>query len=257
MTNALISNLDRDGETRAFAAHGHAVVGHAGGAALMKGTFEPGWRWSTDIAPIAGTSSCQTRHLGYVLSGRMHIVLDDGTESEVGSGDLFDLAPGHDAYVVGTEACVMVDVSPDATRYATGPAAPAQQAEDRYLDLVRKGYAAFNSGDVATLKTLLAHDVTQHVPGNGPVAGDHKGIEAVLGMYGQLGELTEGTFRAHLIDVHGDGRGHVVAVHQVAATRNGRTRVSRGSIIFTFLGDKVTDLVELRADGAGDDAFFA
>lgn len=257
MAQVYTSNIERDGEQRAFKAHGSAALACAGGAAFLKGTFEPGWRWSKDVAPIAGTTSCQVRHLGYAISGAMTVTLDDGTEINIGPGDVFDLPAGHDAYVVGNEPCVMIDISPDATRYAKGQAAPAAQYEDRYLSLVRKGYAAFNSGDVQTLVTLMSHDVVQHVPGNSVLAGDYKGIEAVLGFYAKLGELTDGTFRAHLVDVHGDGHGHVTAVHQTIATRNGVTRLSRGSILFTFLGDKVTDLLELRADIAGDDAFIA
>lgn len=256
MAQVYSSNLERDGEKRAFKGHGGAVLGSAGGATFLKGTFEPGWRWSTDVAPIAGTTSCQVRHLGYVISGRMTVTFDDGAEVTIGPGDAFDLPPGHDASVVGNESCVMVDVSPAATRYASKAAATGDY-EDRYLALVRKGYAAFNTGDIETLVSLLSHDVIQHVPGKSALAGDYKGIEAVLGYYGKLGEMTGGTFKAHLIDVHGDGHGHVTAVHQTYATRNGETRVSRGSILFTFLGDKATDLLEMRSDIAGDDAFLA
>ena len=109
MAKAQISNLARDGEVRAFKAHGQVLIGSAGGAAYVLGTFEPGWRFSTDVGPIAGTESCQTRHLGYVLSGRMTVRMDDGTEVEIGPGDMFDLPAGHDAWVVGDEPCVMVD----------------------------------------------------------------------------------------------------------------------------------------------------
>jgi ketosteroid isomerase-like protein len=256
MAQAYSSNLERDGEKRAFKAHGGAVLGSAGGATFLKGTFEPGWRWSTDVAPIAGTTSCQVRHLGYVISGRMTVTMDDGTEITISEGDSFDLPAGHDAYVVGDQPCVMIDVSPAATRYASKATTPGQY-EDRYLALVRKGYAAFNSGDVQTLVSLLSHDVIQHVPGASALAGDYKGIEAVLGYYSEIGQMTGGTFKAHLIDVHGDGHGHVTAIHQTEATRNGETRVSRGSILFTFLGDKATDLLELRSDIAGDDAFLS
>ena len=254
MAKAQVSNLARDGEVRAFKAHGQVLIGSAGGAAYVLGTFEPGWRFSIDVGPIAGTESCQTRHLGYVLSGRMTVRMDDGTEVEIGPGDMFDLPAGHDAWVVGDEPCVMVDTSPEATRYAKG-GAPGPMVEDRYLALVRKGYEAFNTGDIATLASLMSHDVIQHVPGSSPLAGDYKGIDAVLAYYGRLAELTDNTFRADLIDTHGDGHGHAVAVHQITATRNGVTRVSRGSIVFTFLGDKITDLLELHADLAGDDAF--
>jgi len=257
MAQVYTSNVERDGERRAFKGHGEAAITSAGGAAFLKGTFEPGWRWSTDVAPIAGTTSCQVRHLGYVISGHMRVTLDDGTDIDIGTGDVFDLPAGHDAYVVGDEPCVMVDVSPDATRYARGGTPPIAQSEDRYLALVRKGYAAFNSGDIETLVGLMSHDVIQHVPGTSELAGDYKGIDGVLGYYAKLGEMTGGTFQASLIDVHGDGHGHVTAVHQVTATRNGVTRVSRGSIVFTFLGDKATDLLELHADLAGDDAFLS
>ena len=166
---------------------------------------------------------------------------------------------GFSAPLSGSIAYVesMSDFSPDATRYATSGAKTTPRTEDRYVSLVRKGYAAFNSGDIETLMSLFSHDVVQHVPGTSPLAGDYKGVESVLGYYAKLGELTDGTFRAHLIDAHGDGRGHVTSLHQVIATRGGVTRVSRGSIVFTFLGDKVTELLELRADLAGDDAFLS
>lgn len=73
------------------------------------GTFEPGWRWSQHVKPIAGTDSCQVEHVGYVLKGRMKVVMDDGSEAEVGPDDAFRMQPGHDAWIVGDEACEMVD----------------------------------------------------------------------------------------------------------------------------------------------------
>ncbi|HET8602006.1 MAG TPA: nuclear transport factor 2 family protein [Segeticoccus sp.] len=255
-TTMMTSNIDRDGQTRPFVGHGQAQLASAGGVSMLRGVFEPGWRWTQDLGPIAGTSSCQARHLGYVVSGRMHIVTADGSEGDIGPGDLFDLAPGHDAWVVGDEACVMVDVSPDATRYAQ-PASAATASPDPAMDVVRRGYAAFNAGDVDTLRTLLASDVVQHVPGTSSLAGTYKGVDNVLGYYGKLGEMTDGTFRVFLIETHGDGAGHVTALHQLTAVRNGTTRVTHGSILFTVTGGRVTDLLELRADLAGDDAFFA
>ncbi|HSY16485.1 MAG TPA: nuclear transport factor 2 family protein [Jatrophihabitantaceae bacterium] len=252
-----ISNLERDGEIRQFAAHGHAAIGSAGGLSLMRAEFEPGWRWSTDLGPVVGTTSCQTRHLGYLVSGRMQIRMDDGSELAVGAGDIFDLSPGHDAWVLGDEPCVMIDYSPEVTRYARGQAAATAAPDDKYMTLVKRGYAAFNNGDFAALRELLSHDVAQHVPGTSQIAGSYKGIDAVLGLYGKLADLTDGHFQADLVEVMGDGHGHVTAVHQMTATRNGVTRVSRGAILFTFLGDRATDLLEMRADLPGDDAFFA
>ena len=72
-------------------------------------TYEPGWRWSVDIQPIAGTETCQYHHLGITLSGRLRAQMADGTELELGPGDVFEIPPGHDAWVVGEEPWVSVD----------------------------------------------------------------------------------------------------------------------------------------------------
>ena len=72
-------------------------------------TYEPGWRWSADVQPIAGTDTCQYHHLGVTLSGRLRAQMSDGTELEIGPGDVFEIPPGHDAWVVGDEPWVSVD----------------------------------------------------------------------------------------------------------------------------------------------------
>ena len=79
--------------------------GHAAG----RGTFEPGWRWSEHMKPLAGTDSCQVEHIGYVLQGRMALKMDDDTEREFGLGDTFHMPSGHDMWIVGDEACVLLD----------------------------------------------------------------------------------------------------------------------------------------------------
>jgi mannose-6-phosphate isomerase-like protein (cupin superfamily) len=76
-----------------------------------KATFLPGWKWSESIKPTAGTHSCQAPHTNYHLSGRLHVVMDDGSEMEFGPGDIGIIPPGHDAWVVGDEPCVVVDVT--------------------------------------------------------------------------------------------------------------------------------------------------
>jgi hypothetical protein len=76
---------------------------------LGRGVFEPGWRWSNDVKPIAGTDSCQTPHTGICLSGRMTVRFDDGTELAIGPGDVVDLDPGHDAWIDGDEPCLFLD----------------------------------------------------------------------------------------------------------------------------------------------------
>lgn len=77
--------------------------------AVGRATFEPGWRWSQHVKPIAGTESCQAAHTVYVISGRMKTVMDDGEEVELGPGDFAVLPAGHDAWVVGDEPCVSID----------------------------------------------------------------------------------------------------------------------------------------------------
>jgi len=80
-----------------------------GDSTMMRATFEPGWKWSECVKPIAGTNSCQAPHVNYVISGRMKVVMDDGTEMEMGPGDAADIPPGHDAWVIGDEPCVAID----------------------------------------------------------------------------------------------------------------------------------------------------
>ena len=69
-------------------------------------TFEPGWKWSECVKPVAGTDTCQARHVGVVQSGSIHVVHDDGTEMDLSAGDAYVIEPGHDAWVVGDDAFV-------------------------------------------------------------------------------------------------------------------------------------------------------
>jgi hypothetical protein len=104
-----VKSFEQPEEVRPFAGHGHADFVEVGGRMVGRGRFEPGWRWSQDVKPIAGTDSCQVSHLGYCLSGRMVIHMDDGSRQELGPGDVVAIPPGHDAEVVGDEPCIFVD----------------------------------------------------------------------------------------------------------------------------------------------------
>jgi uncharacterized cupin superfamily protein len=106
---AEVKNFDSPDETRAFEGKGQAKVVELAGHTVGYGTFEPGWKWSENVKPIAGTDSCQVAHFGYVLSGSMRVHMDDGQEIEINPGDVVAIPPGHDAEVTGSEACVMVD----------------------------------------------------------------------------------------------------------------------------------------------------
>ena len=109
MSNIQQQNIEQPHETRQFQAHGHLDVVTLGDFTLGKATFEPGWRWSEDVKPLAGTDSCQTRHTGFCLGGHMTVRMDDGAEATMGPGDVVVIAPGHDAWVEGDEPCVFLD----------------------------------------------------------------------------------------------------------------------------------------------------
>lgn len=112
-----VKNIRKADERRDFS-HGHIEILDLDGLAFGVATLEPGWRWSEAVGPIAGTDSCQVRHMAYVVKGRMHMRMDDGEEAEVGPGDVFVCPPGHDAWVVGDEPFVTHDFSGGAAEYA-------------------------------------------------------------------------------------------------------------------------------------------
>jgi quercetin dioxygenase-like cupin family protein len=103
--------FDRPDETRQPPKGQMAILNLANGMTFMRGTLEPGWRWSEHLKPTAGTDSCQAAHAGYVLAGRLRVRLDDGSEEEFGQGDVMVVPPGHDAWVVGDEPFTVVDVT--------------------------------------------------------------------------------------------------------------------------------------------------
>jgi hypothetical protein len=106
-------NLGEPEDKRSFE-HGELLMVRVGGATIGRAVFSPGWRWSTDVKPIVGTSSCELAHTAVVLSGRMRVQMNDGTDAEFGPGDAHYVSPGHDAWVVGEEPLVIIDF--------TGPA---------------------------------------------------------------------------------------------------------------------------------------
>jgi hypothetical protein len=95
-------------ETRTFP-RGVLDLLQIGGAEIGRLTLQPGWRWSADVKPIAGTDLCEAPHFQYHLQGILHIVMADGTEFDAGPGDVTALPQGHDAWVVGDEPVVVVD----------------------------------------------------------------------------------------------------------------------------------------------------
>ena len=113
-----VKNFDSPDEARPFEANGEVRLVTVAGKEIGKGVFEPGWSWSADVKPIAGTDSCEFPHFLYVVSGRMRVVMDDGNEVELRAGDVASIPPGHDAEVLGDEPCVTVDLGEEDGGYA-------------------------------------------------------------------------------------------------------------------------------------------
>jgi quercetin dioxygenase-like cupin family protein len=108
MRTIKIKSLNSPDETRSFE-RGKLELVNIDGISVGRGIFEPGWRWSKHVKPIAKTKSCEAPHFQYHVSGTLKIVMDDGTEKECRCGDVSLLPPGHDAWVVGDESVVVVD----------------------------------------------------------------------------------------------------------------------------------------------------
>ena len=112
MAGMVRKSLDTPEETRPFEdGMGKLELVNLEGGAVGRATFQPGWKWSKHVKPIAQTDSCQAAHLGYFIGGRMKVVMDDGEEMEFGPGDFSIIPPGHDAWVVGQDPVVVVDIS--------------------------------------------------------------------------------------------------------------------------------------------------
>lgn len=100
-----VRSLDAPDATRGLEL-GRVDVIRVGGVSFERATFQPGWRWSTH----AGQGSCQERHLGYLIAGRMCFEMGDGSRIEAHAGDVYLVPPGHDAWVVGDEPCLALDL---------------------------------------------------------------------------------------------------------------------------------------------------
>jgi hypothetical protein len=112
-------NLDQPEDKRSFE-HGEVLMVRVGGSTIGRAVFRPGWRWSTDVKPLVGTSSCELAHTAVVISGRMRVRMNDGAEAEFGPGDAHYVSPGHDAWVVGEEPLVVIDFTAPAQLTGAG-----------------------------------------------------------------------------------------------------------------------------------------
>lgn len=108
MEKAEHKTFEKSDEVRTFP-KGRLELLKIGGATIGRCIFEPGWKWSTSVQPLAKTKSCQAPHFQYHVSGVLKVLMDDGTELTCRPGDVSLLPSGHDAWTVGDEPAVVVD----------------------------------------------------------------------------------------------------------------------------------------------------
>jgi ketosteroid isomerase-like protein len=120
-------------------------------------------------------------------------------------------------------------------------------AEHSNADLFRRGYKAFGEGDMDTLRGIIAEDAVWHSPGNNQLAGDHKGVDSILGLFGKEFEITNGTVNVELHDVLANDE-HMVGLHTARSTRNGKDYSSTEALVAHVSNGKVTEFWLLPMD---------
>ncbi len=150
-------SFDAPDEVRRFP-KGIVHLVHVGSVTLGRGILEPGFRWSTSLRPIQGTASCQIHHLQLMLQGRFHVEMDDGQAVEFGPGDIMNVPPGHDVWVVGDEPVVVVDVFGNIG--ALGVPGEHERLVTTLLmsDIVDSTLTATRLGDTAWKQVLAEHN---------------------------------------------------------------------------------------------------
>jgi hypothetical protein len=88
---------------------GQVEMVRIGDVTVRRSTFQPGWRWSVNVGPIAKSDICQVHHVGYIVSGRLHVATSDGAEAEFAPGEAYEIQPSHDGWVAGDEPLVSIE----------------------------------------------------------------------------------------------------------------------------------------------------
>jgi class 3 adenylate cyclase len=131
---------------------------HLGSVTMGRAILEPGFRWSTSLKPIQGTPSCQIHHLQLLVQGRFHVEMDDGQTAEFGPGDVMNVPPGHDAWVVGDESVVVVDVLGNIGALAIPGEHERLVTTLLMSDIVDSTLTATRVGDAAWKQVLAEHN---------------------------------------------------------------------------------------------------
>jgi class 3 adenylate cyclase len=124
-----------------------------------RATYEPGWRWTSDMPAIAGTATCQLHHLGYSISGTMHVVTDDGQEIDIAPDSIYEIPAGHDAWVVGDEPWITIEWT-SARSFGVAPEGPGERvlATVLFTDIVDSTATKQRVGDSAWRDVLSTHN---------------------------------------------------------------------------------------------------
>jgi ketosteroid isomerase-like protein len=123
-------------------------------------------------------------------------------------------------------------------------------------ETVRTGYEAFSRGDMDTLRGLFMDNIVWHYPGHSQLAGDHRGVDAVLGFFGQIMELTNGTFQVELHDVIANDN-HTVGLQVARGQRKGKSLDDQQALVFHFRDGKVAEVWQLAENLYANDDFFS
>ena len=150
-------NLGNPDEVRSVG-RGRLELVEMGDAAFGRIIYQPGWRWSEDLKPTIGTDQCEIHHVGYCISGRLRVEMRDGSSMELLAGDVFEVPPGHDAWVVGDEPWVSVDWT-GRRWFGKAPEAGSQRvlATILFTDLVGSTQLAARVGDLAWRERLAGY----------------------------------------------------------------------------------------------------
>ena len=137
---------------------GRFEIVRLGGLTIGRATYEPGWRWSTDLKSAVGTELCQLHHLHVLIAGRMAFQMADGEVHEFSPSDVMDIPPGHDAWVIGGEPAIVLDISGNVTDFGLPTSRARAVATMLMTDIVGSTKTAAEIGDAAWKQRLGEHD---------------------------------------------------------------------------------------------------
>ena len=151
-------SFDTPDETRTLSKATADVV-NIGEVAVGYGVWQPGWRWSSDLGPIAGTDWCENHHLGYALSGSLGVLTEDGDRLQIHGRSVYEIPPRHDAWVVGDEPFVTVEwTSSRVVGIASEGPGSRVLATVLFTDIVDSTATLERLGDAAWRESLLTHN---------------------------------------------------------------------------------------------------